>query len=29
MNLVAESYPFAVLTPGGQSGNFWIHPRLW
>jgi len=20
--------PFAVLTPGGQSGNFWIHPRI-
>jgi hypothetical protein len=19
--------PFAVLAPGGQSGNFWIHPR--
>jgi len=18
---------FAVLTPGGQSGNFWVHPR--
>jgi len=18
---------FAVLAPGGQSGNFWIHPR--
>jgi hypothetical protein len=20
--------PFAVLTPGGQSGNFWAHPRM-
>jgi hypothetical protein len=20
--------PFAVLAPGGQSGNFWIHPRM-
>jgi len=19
--------PFAVLAPGGQSGNFWISPR--
>jgi len=19
--------PPAVLAPGGQSGNFWIHPR--
>jgi len=19
--------PFIVLAPGGQSGNFWIHPR--
>jgi len=25
--LAAESLPFAVLAPGGQSGNFWIHPR--
>jgi hypothetical protein len=24
-HLVAE--PFAVLAPGGQSGNFWTHPR--
>jgi len=21
--------PFAVLAPGGQSGNVWIHPRIW
>jgi hypothetical protein len=21
--------PFAVLPPGGQSGNFWIHPPTW
>jgi len=20
--------PFAVLAPGGQSGNFWIHPCI-
>jgi len=20
--------PFAVLAPGGQSGNFWIHCRM-
>jgi len=20
--------PFAVLPRGGQSGNFWIHPRV-
>jgi len=20
--------PFAVLAPGGQSGNCWIHPRI-
>jgi len=20
--------PFAVLAPGGQSGHFWIHPRI-
>jgi hypothetical protein len=20
--------PFAVLVPGGQSGNFWIHPHM-
>jgi len=19
---------FAVLAPGGQSGNFWVHPRI-
>jgi hypothetical protein len=27
LHLVAESLPFAVLAPGGQCGNFWIHPR--
>jgi hypothetical protein len=30
LHIVAES--FAVLAPGGQSGNIWIHPRtlnLW
>jgi hypothetical protein len=20
--------PFALLAPGGQSGNFWVHPRI-
>jgi len=28
MHLVAESLPFSVLAPGGQSGNFWLHPRM-
>jgi len=28
LHLVADSLPFAVLAPGGQSGNFWIHPRI-
>jgi hypothetical protein len=23
--LVSESVPFAVLAPGGQSENFWMH----
>jgi hypothetical protein len=27
LHLVAESLPFAVLAPGGQSVNFWIHTR--
>jgi len=28
-HLVAESCTFAaVLAPGGQSGNFWIHPPI-
>jgi len=22
-----RAIPFAVLLPGGQFGNFWIHPR--
>jgi hypothetical protein len=26
LNLVT-ALPFAVLSPDGQSGNFWIHPR--
>jgi hypothetical protein len=26
LHLVAES--IAVLVPGGQSGNFWLHPRI-
>jgi hypothetical protein len=25
LHLMAESCTFAVLTPGSQSGNFWIH----
>jgi hypothetical protein len=25
LHLFAESCIFAVLAPGGQSGNFWIH----
>jgi len=28
LHLVAESLLFAVLAPGGQSGNFWIHPGI-
>jgi hypothetical protein len=28
LHLVAETVPFAVLAPGGQSGNFWIHPHI-
>jgi len=29
LHLGAEScVPFAVLAPGGQSGNFWIHPHI-
>jgi uncharacterized membrane protein len=24
-----RAVPFAVLAPGGQSGNFWIHLRMW
>jgi len=27
LHLVA-AVPFTVLAPGGQSGNFWIHPRI-
>jgi len=26
---VADSLSFAVLAPGGQFGNFWIHPRMY
>jgi len=28
LHLVARSCTFAVFAPGGQSGNFWIHPRI-
>jgi len=27
LHLVAESCSTEVLSPDGQSGNFWIHPR--
>jgi hypothetical protein len=27
LHLVAERVPFEVFVPGGQSRNFWIHPR--
>jgi len=25
---LVTAVPFAVLAPGGQSGNFWINPRV-
>jgi len=25
---LVRAVPFAVLAPGGQSGNFWIHPSM-
>jgi len=28
LRLVQRAVPFAVLARGGQSGNFWIHPRI-
>jgi hypothetical protein len=28
LHLVAKRSSFAVLTPGGQSGNFWVHCRI-
>jgi hypothetical protein len=28
LHLVQRTIPFAVLVPGGQSGKFWIHPRM-
>jgi len=28
LQLWQRAVPFAVLAPGGQSGNFWIHPRM-
>jgi len=27
LHLLAESCTICSLAPGGQSGNFWIHPR--
>jgi hypothetical protein len=29
LHLVAESYTICSSAPGGQSGNFWIYPRIW
>jgi len=29
LHLLQRVTSFAVLAPGGQSGNFWIHPRIW
>jgi hypothetical protein len=26
LQVMAGAVPFTVLAPGGQSGNFWIHP---
>jgi len=23
-----RAVPFVVLAPGGQSGNFWLHPNM-
>jgi len=28
LRLVAESCTVCILAPGGQTGNFWIHPRI-
>jgi len=28
LHLVA-AVPFAVIAPGGESGNFWIYPRMY
>jgi hypothetical protein len=28
LHLMAVSVQFAVLAPGDQSGNFWIHTRI-
>jgi len=28
LHLVTQTVPFAVLAPGGQSGNFWVHFRI-
>jgi hypothetical protein len=29
LHLLAGAVPITVLSPGGQSGNFWIHPSTW
>jgi len=26
--MAERAVPFAVLAPGGQSGNFWIYPHI-
>jgi hypothetical protein len=28
LHLVQTVVPLAVVVPGGQSGNFWIHPPI-
>jgi len=25
---LVTAVPFAVLAPRGQTGNFWVHPRI-
>jgi len=29
LHLVAESRTICSSRSSGQSGNFWIHPRIW
>jgi hypothetical protein len=29
LHLMAESCTIEFFAPGGQSGNFWIHPRIY
>jgi hypothetical protein len=28
LHLVVDSCTICSFVPGGQSGNFWIHPRI-